>query len=842
MAAEDEIDFAFDYDDLEKEDFRLLRLRPGKENEDLAGELVTCVLYEDASAESVPTKSRDGKLIPVVVWGMYDAISYTWGRGTPGTELIIYETYEPTIIRGRIPIKPNLEDALKTFRKSIDYNSEQFYWIDAICINQSNEKEKSAQIEKMKTIYNRAEVVRVWLGEETPRVHGAMEFVNEMNDLNALDQLSTDVAYDTKWRAFRELMRSDWFNRRWIIQEIALARDAVVHCGEKQIPWHDFAYAVSVFVEKASDLKKLFQQSRKYSYNPDYLGELETLGAKVLVDITANLLRKTDEGEVLEYLLPLEALMSTLIAFEASKPHDTIYSILSLAHDAIPESSALRHDAVTHTPTPSPQSSLIKKPMPQIQTQYDSGFTYNPDDLVKTPVEMSGSWSSAAGGFPFLTRRPSNTPQPPQSPYAALGHPGNFLKPPGRERSHSISRQSKLDAEKDVRKPFKYIKVDYQKPIFEVCREFAEFAIMNSRSLDIMCWPWGPVVPVTDQEPPMPSWIIPVTRRPFDLVSAEQVYHRAFADPLMGAPGMGPPIYNASGKTRAHSTDPEKLKSLIIGSTLMTKGRLLDVISRESRQSSEGSIPREWRELGGWEDIKQAPPSRFWRTLVADRSSDSKSVPAHFPKACQWAFNVRGPSFAADTGRLMDKRDCPKLAVPFLRRVQAVTWNRKLVLTTGPMKADSNHQRLDSLLALVPGEASEGDLICILNGCSVPVVLRKKEVHFERVERHKRDSTPKAVRFTGSLKKGPQKRSTWNTPERPQTMSPKSSTDGSIGGIPQLERTVSPTDTISTAVSDSKQEDEYVLIGECFVYGMMEGEGFKYADDAGHKEKEFALV
>lgn len=73
-------------------------------------------------------------------------------------------------------------------------------------------------------------------------------------------------------------------------------------------------------------------------------------------------------------------------------------------------------------------------------------------------------------------------------------------------------------------------------------------------------------------------------------------------------------------------------------------------------------------------------------------------------------------------------------------------------------------------------------------------------------------------------------------------MSPKSSTDGSIGGIPQLERTVSPTDTISTAVSDSKQEDEYVLIGECFVYGMMEGEGFKYADDAGHKEKEFALV
>ena len=832
------LDNEFPYDDLEEGDIRLLLLRPGKETDDLVGELVTCHLCpDDASPETVMPITRDGKQIELVGWDMYDAISYTWGRGGPSTDITIYDTYDPRTIRGYIPIKANLEDALREFRKSIRSNEDRFFWIDAVCIDQENQDEKSNQIRRMKTIYNRAETVRIWLGKETPDIAGAMDFVHELNDFNIVDKLSTDPENATKWRAFRELMRYDWFNRRWIIQEIALARQAFVHCGEKVIPWTDFTYAVSVFVEKASDLKMLFQQSRKYAYNPDYLGELEALGAKVLVDISANLLRKTDDGEVIEYLLPLEALMSTLTCFEASRPHDIVYAILSLAHDAIPDSnqSAKQHEAVQHTPKPSPQNSL-KKTITGPNLETSGSGSWVSEETVTTPFDMTGSMIFDLNSLEPIMRRPSNTQQPPDS------LAGNFLKPPGRSRALSVSRQRKLEAEKDVRKPFKYIRVNYEKTIFEVCREFLEFAVTTSRSLDMICWPWAPTA--TAGESDMPSWIVPVSRRPFEMAQTEKIYHRASADSLMAAPGTGTSVNNASGKTKAHRTDPQSSKPLITGTTLMTKGRLLDVIGTESRQAMEGSIPPCWRELGGWHDIKEAPPPRFWRTIVADRDvGGHRSVPAHFPKACQWSFNSRGPRFPVDTVRLLNHMNCPKLAVPFLRRLQAVTWNRKLCLTEGLAKQGSN-EALEPLLALVPGDASKGDSICILNGCSVPVVLRKKEHHIDMAQRTKRRSSTKTVKFKGTLGV---RVSTWDTRSSnsapasgSQTPSnPSINTRDSSESVPTVS---SLTDTMSTTTSNEKQEDEYILIGECFVYGMMEGEGFKYADDAGHKEREFALV
>jgi hypothetical protein len=45
-----------------------------------------------------------------------------------------------------------------------------FLWIDAICINQSDNEEKSQQVRLMGEIYSKAEVVRVWLGPSTEDV------------------------------------------------------------------------------------------------------------------------------------------------------------------------------------------------------------------------------------------------------------------------------------------------------------------------------------------------------------------------------------------------------------------------------------------------------------------------------------------------------------------------------------------------------------------------------------------------------------------------------------------------------------------------------------------------
>ena len=53
------------------------------------------------------------------------------------------------------------------------------------------------------------------------------------------------------------------------------------------------------------------------------------------------------------------------------------------------------------------------------------------------------------------------------------------------------------------------------------------------------------------------------------------------------------------------------------------------------------------------------------------------------------------------------------LGVEFLKRVSAVTWNRKFFCT------------VENYLGLAPSAAKEGEIVCVFYGCSVPVLIRK---------------------------------------------------------------------------------------------------------------------
>lgn len=53
-------------------------------------------------------------------------------------------------------------------------------WIDAICINQAETEERNAQVSLMREIYEKAERVVVWIGEEAAESNRAMSFLKEM--------------------------------------------------------------------------------------------------------------------------------------------------------------------------------------------------------------------------------------------------------------------------------------------------------------------------------------------------------------------------------------------------------------------------------------------------------------------------------------------------------------------------------------------------------------------------------------------------------------------------------------------------------------------------------------
>jgi hypothetical protein len=96
----------------------------------------------------------------------FTALSYVWGSNLFGTHAIRCDGVD-------LPITKNCCDALKALRNRWSVVT---IWVDAICINQNNEAEKSRQILLMGEIYSWAERVYIWLGGSTKGSDAAVKW------------------------------------------------------------------------------------------------------------------------------------------------------------------------------------------------------------------------------------------------------------------------------------------------------------------------------------------------------------------------------------------------------------------------------------------------------------------------------------------------------------------------------------------------------------------------------------------------------------------------------------------------------------------------------------------
>lgn len=120
------------YETLDIDEFRLLELQPGANGEPLKASLRALPLSESLE---------------------HTALSYTWGSSQP--------PYWIELDGGQFQITQSLNDALIQLR-SPDVKSP--LWVDAICINQGDAKEKSSQIMKMREIFAGADKLHIWMG------------------------------------------------------------------------------------------------------------------------------------------------------------------------------------------------------------------------------------------------------------------------------------------------------------------------------------------------------------------------------------------------------------------------------------------------------------------------------------------------------------------------------------------------------------------------------------------------------------------------------------------------------------------------------------------------------
>ena len=199
-------------------------------------------------------------------WGDYVALSYAWGD-TSDTRKIIVNGHE-------VAVGTNLESALRMLRHKQPIKSGYKIWIDALCINQQDTKERGQEVRRMGKIYSQARVVVIWLGNEARESDSAMDLIRILSVAcntgqgKALgDNLrqKRDLLGQGCWRALSELLDRPYWDRLWVLQEIALGGGrTVILCGQEAVTWRDFYAATYSFGTHNIDLMFfLINQERK---------------------------------------------------------------------------------------------------------------------------------------------------------------------------------------------------------------------------------------------------------------------------------------------------------------------------------------------------------------------------------------------------------------------------------------------------------------------------------------------------------------------------------------------------------------------------------------------------
>jgi hypothetical protein len=222
----------------------------------------------------------------------YDALSYTWGDNHLSNSILC---------EGRtLHVTKNLFQALSHLRKSaFRIWSRHFFWIDAICINQTNLPERNAQVRLMADIYCKASKVIVWLGEEHHSHRTALRAVDSLDNwimqrlrrdgygretkensgfypsempsdfrkdfdlhLNAITTKDPENWGDRglAWSAISNFLNNPWCTRTWVIQEVAFGSQVVMRMGDRKADMNAI-YRVIYSLRGSSFLSRLNSNS-----------------------------------------------------------------------------------------------------------------------------------------------------------------------------------------------------------------------------------------------------------------------------------------------------------------------------------------------------------------------------------------------------------------------------------------------------------------------------------------------------------------------------------------------------------------------------------------------------
>ncbi|KAH7182052.1 heterokaryon incompatibility protein-domain-containing protein [Fusarium sp. MPI-SDFR-AT-0072] len=234
--------FQYEPFDLESAGFRLVLLEKGVQSQ------LRCKLWQAYLNDIIS----------------YEALSYSWGSQSTPHEIIVDETI--------LSITESLYEALWHLRRP---DEDRMLWVDALCIDQNNIKERGHQVNRMGEIYGKADKVTIWLGYlsgNAAKLKSAITlFEDRVEKLPGIPrkQPREDPRWKSQWKqveadlgpschdelvdGLQSFMEKPWFSRVWVLQEVANAKRTTVKCNLGETPGRIFALLPSVMDVKVTE-------------------------------------------------------------------------------------------------------------------------------------------------------------------------------------------------------------------------------------------------------------------------------------------------------------------------------------------------------------------------------------------------------------------------------------------------------------------------------------------------------------------------------------------------------------------------------------------------------------
>lgn len=173
----------------------------------------------------------------------FTTISYVWGKYQPEERVNI------TVNGTRFLVASSVPPILELLRDHPDFKKSPWIWIDGICVNQSDDMEKNAQVNMMGRIFKRSEMTLIWLGKAEQDTDAAMDLLQDLthrkkglrrNYLSkGIRRTPSDIHHPDKWKSLRRFFSLPWWKRVWTLQEFILARDVKFYWGNRSIDRKD---------------------------------------------------------------------------------------------------------------------------------------------------------------------------------------------------------------------------------------------------------------------------------------------------------------------------------------------------------------------------------------------------------------------------------------------------------------------------------------------------------------------------------------------------------------------------------------------------------------------------